>query len=95
MPTGNEETQALHKCFLNHVTLIKDYNKLGNPFENVYQEQLVPISTRDIMDESLLKPWKRWSKLTNKSRKAKILYKKPSNQFTEQHADVKKYSKTM
>ena len=52
----HEQTPGFQKRFFNHVnTTTEEFNKLGNPFSDSYGEDLVQISTRDVMDESVVK----------------------------------------
>ena len=52
----HEQTPGFQKRFFNHVnTTTEEFNKLGNPFSDSYGEDLVQISTRDVIDESVVK----------------------------------------
>ena len=50
----HEQTPAFQKRFFNHVkSTTEEFNKVGNPFTDSYGKDLVQITTRDVMDESI------------------------------------------
>ena len=52
----HEQTPAFQKRFSKHVnSMTEEFQKLGNPFMDSYGEELVQISTRDIMDGAVVK----------------------------------------
>ena len=52
----HEQTLAFQKRFSKHVnSMTEEFQKLGNPFMDFYGEELVQISTRDIIDGAVVK----------------------------------------
>ena len=71
----HEQTPAFQKRFSKHFNSItEEYQKLGNPFMETYGEELVQISTRDIMDGAVVKT----------VRTIADLGKQPYNEFIEE-----------
>ena len=55
----HEETPAFQKQFLDLVnSTAEEFSKLGNPFSDLYGDELVQISIREVMDNAVVKTFR-------------------------------------
>ena len=88
----HEKTSAFQKQFLNLVnSTTEQFSKLGNPFSDLYGDELVQISIRDIMNNAVVKTFHTIEEFGKKA--SQEIVKEHINSCTKEKEDPAKKNK--